>query len=233
MVASCVSKLGRFGTGLQHVYHHLALLVRHRPAQNNLSVTWYVWLHVWFFIPWWISLPSRSVSADLCSFVSQNLAKPLLYVSLLQSQNLSDISILCNYVHLQKLEVPHNKIKGDFMLLASFNVHILLFSSGLNLLMQLKSWISRSILCEPHAFPRDPGRFPQWNHQLFWIPATQESDGRTLNWQDKTAFDCWLGLFSFVLFPQDRPGFTLPICSHSEYAYEASAALGWQWTIAN
>ncbi|KAG7222224.1 hypothetical protein INR49_016638, partial [Caranx melampygus] len=28
-----------------------------------------------------------------------------------QSHNLSDISVLCNYVHLQKLEVPHNKIK--------------------------------------------------------------------------------------------------------------------------
>uniref|UniRef100_A0A3Q3VPA9 Guanylate kinase-like domain-containing protein n=1 Tax=Mola mola TaxID=94237 RepID=A0A3Q3VPA9_MOLML len=50
-VASCVSKLGRFGTGLQHVYHHLSLL------------------------------------------------------------NLRDVSILCNYIHLQKLEVPHNKIK--------------------------------------------------------------------------------------------------------------------------
>ncbi|XP_019947726.2 leucine-rich repeat and guanylate kinase domain-containing protein isoform X1 [Paralichthys olivaceus] len=29
----------------------------------------------------------------------------------LPSHNLSDISILCNYVHLQKLELPHNKIK--------------------------------------------------------------------------------------------------------------------------
>uniref|UniRef100_A0A3Q3VV47 Guanylate kinase-like domain-containing protein n=1 Tax=Mola mola TaxID=94237 RepID=A0A3Q3VV47_MOLML len=27
------------------------------------------------------------------------------------SQNLRDVSILCNYIHLQKLEVPHNKIK--------------------------------------------------------------------------------------------------------------------------
>ncbi|XP_070848331.1 leucine-rich repeat and guanylate kinase domain-containing protein isoform X2 [Chaetodon trifascialis] len=53
MVSSCVSNLGRFGTGLQHLYHHL-------------------------------SLPSH---------------------------NLSDISVLCNYVHLQKLELPHNKIK--------------------------------------------------------------------------------------------------------------------------
>ncbi|XP_076578508.1 leucine-rich repeat and guanylate kinase domain-containing protein [Chaetodon auriga] len=53
MVSSCVSNLGRFGTGLQHLYHHL-------------------------------SLPSH---------------------------NLSDISVLCSYVHLQKLELPHNKIK--------------------------------------------------------------------------------------------------------------------------
>ncbi|XP_041820380.1 leucine-rich repeat and guanylate kinase domain-containing protein [Chelmon rostratus] len=53
MVSSCVSNLGRFGTGLQHLYHHL-------------------------------SLPSH---------------------------NLSDISVLSNYVHLQKLELPHNKIK--------------------------------------------------------------------------------------------------------------------------
>ncbi|XP_042367530.1 leucine-rich repeat and guanylate kinase domain-containing protein isoform X2 [Plectropomus leopardus] len=29
----------------------------------------------------------------------------------LPSQNLQDISVLCNYVHLQKLELPHNKIK--------------------------------------------------------------------------------------------------------------------------
>ncbi|XP_054481035.1 leucine-rich repeat and guanylate kinase domain-containing protein [Anoplopoma fimbria] len=29
----------------------------------------------------------------------------------LPSQDLSDISVLCNYVHLQKLELPHNKIK--------------------------------------------------------------------------------------------------------------------------
>ncbi|XP_029351560.1 leucine-rich repeat and guanylate kinase domain-containing protein [Echeneis naucrates] len=29
----------------------------------------------------------------------------------LPSHNLSDISVLCNYVHLQKLELPHNKIK--------------------------------------------------------------------------------------------------------------------------
>uniref|UniRef100_A0A3Q3AVQ0 Leucine-rich repeats and guanylate kinase domain containing n=1 Tax=Kryptolebias marmoratus TaxID=37003 RepID=A0A3Q3AVQ0_KRYMA len=27
------------------------------------------------------------------------------------SHNLSDISVLCNYIHLQKLELPHNKIK--------------------------------------------------------------------------------------------------------------------------
>ncbi|XP_070710191.1 leucine-rich repeat and guanylate kinase domain-containing protein [Pempheris klunzingeri] len=53
VVSSCVSNLGRFGTGLQHLYHHL-------------------------------SLPSH---------------------------DLSDISVLCSYVHLQKLELPHNKIK--------------------------------------------------------------------------------------------------------------------------
>ncbi|XP_050933496.1 leucine-rich repeat and guanylate kinase domain-containing protein isoform X2 [Lates calcarifer] len=53
VVSSCVTHLGRLGTGLQHSYYHL-------------------------------SLPSH---------------------------NLSDISILCNYVHLQKLELPHNKIK--------------------------------------------------------------------------------------------------------------------------
>ncbi|KAG7233845.1 hypothetical protein INR49_006522, partial [Caranx melampygus] len=53
LVSSCVTHLGRLGTGLQHSYHQL-------------------------------SLPSH---------------------------NLSDISVLCNYVHLQKLEVPHNKIK--------------------------------------------------------------------------------------------------------------------------
>ncbi|XP_023284961.1 leucine-rich repeat and guanylate kinase domain-containing protein [Seriola lalandi dorsalis] len=53
LVSTCVTQLGRFGTGLQHLYHHL-------------------------------SLPSH---------------------------NLCDISVLCNYVHLQKLEVPHNKIK--------------------------------------------------------------------------------------------------------------------------
>lgn len=43
-----------------------------------------------------------------------------------QSHNLSDISVLCNYVHLQKLEVPHNKIKGNVsvFLLCSF-VHFL------------------------------------------------------------------------------------------------------------
>uniref|UniRef100_A0A7N8YAB7 Leucine-rich repeats and guanylate kinase domain containing n=1 Tax=Mastacembelus armatus TaxID=205130 RepID=A0A7N8YAB7_9TELE len=34
-----------------------------------------------------------------------------LYYSLFQSRNLSDISILCNYVNLQKLELQHNKIK--------------------------------------------------------------------------------------------------------------------------
>ncbi|KAM9334647.1 leucine-rich repeat and guanylate kinase domain-containing protein [Symphorus nematophorus] len=53
MVSRCVPNLGRFGTGLQHLYHHL-------------------------YLP---------------------------------SHNLNDISILCNYVHLQKLELPHNKIK--------------------------------------------------------------------------------------------------------------------------
>nr|XP_046235380.1 leucine-rich repeat and guanylate kinase domain-containing protein isoform X3 [Scatophagus argus] len=53
MVSTCVSKLGHFGTGLQHFYHHL-------------------------------SLPRRK---------------------------LTDISVLCSYIHLQKLEVPHNKIK--------------------------------------------------------------------------------------------------------------------------
>ncbi|XP_078099173.1 uncharacterized protein lrguk isoform X2 [Sander vitreus] len=53
VVSSCMSNLGRVGTGLQHLYHHL-------------------------------SLPSH---------------------------DLSDISVLCNYVHLQKLELPHNKIK--------------------------------------------------------------------------------------------------------------------------
>ncbi|XP_051247919.1 leucine-rich repeat and guanylate kinase domain-containing protein isoform X2 [Dicentrarchus labrax] len=53
MVSGNMSNLGRFGTGLQHLYHHL-------------------------------SLPSY---------------------------NLSDISVLCKYVHLQKLELPHNKIK--------------------------------------------------------------------------------------------------------------------------
>ncbi|XP_044042608.1 leucine-rich repeat and guanylate kinase domain-containing protein isoform X2 [Siniperca chuatsi] len=53
VVASYVSNLGRFGPGLQHLYHHL-------------------------------SLPNH---------------------------NLSDISVLCSYVHLQKLELPHNKIK--------------------------------------------------------------------------------------------------------------------------
>ncbi|XP_031169529.1 leucine-rich repeat and guanylate kinase domain-containing protein isoform X3 [Sander lucioperca] len=53
VVSSCMSNLGRVGTGLQHLYHHL-------------------------------SLPSH---------------------------DLNDISVLCNYVHLQKLELPHNKIK--------------------------------------------------------------------------------------------------------------------------
>ncbi|XP_034719341.1 leucine-rich repeat and guanylate kinase domain-containing protein isoform X4 [Etheostoma cragini] len=53
VVSSCMSNLGRVGTGLQHLYHQL-------------------------------SLPSH---------------------------DLSDISVLCNYVHLQKLELPHNKIK--------------------------------------------------------------------------------------------------------------------------
>ncbi|XP_070785279.1 leucine-rich repeat and guanylate kinase domain-containing protein [Enoplosus armatus] len=53
VVSSSVSNLGRFGTGLQHLYQHL-------------------------------SLPSH---------------------------NLCNISVLCNYVHLQKLELPHNKIK--------------------------------------------------------------------------------------------------------------------------
>ncbi|XP_040886596.1 leucine-rich repeat and guanylate kinase domain-containing protein [Toxotes jaculatrix] len=53
VVSSSVNHLGRFGTGLQHMYHHL-------------------------------SLPNH---------------------------NLSDISILCSYVHLQKLELPHNKIR--------------------------------------------------------------------------------------------------------------------------
>ncbi|XP_074481637.1 leucine-rich repeat and guanylate kinase domain-containing protein isoform X2 [Sebastes fasciatus] len=53
VVSSCVSNLGRLGTGLQHLYHHL-------------------------------SLPS---------------------------QDLRDVSVLCNNVHLQKLELPHNKIK--------------------------------------------------------------------------------------------------------------------------
>ncbi|XP_035466252.2 leucine-rich repeat and guanylate kinase domain-containing protein isoform X2 [Scophthalmus maximus] len=53
VVSSCVTHLGRFGSGLQHLYHQL-------------------------------SLPSH---------------------------NLCDVSILCSYVHLQKLELPHNKIK--------------------------------------------------------------------------------------------------------------------------
>lgn len=33
------------------------------------------------------------------------------YVSI-QGRNLNNVSILCNYVHLQKLELPYNKIKG-------------------------------------------------------------------------------------------------------------------------
>ncbi|KAM7367131.1 hypothetical protein PAMP_015055 [Pampus punctatissimus] len=55
VVSSCISHLGRIGTGLQYLYHHL-------------------------------SLPSR---------------------------NLRDVSILSSYVHLQKLELPHNKIKDN------------------------------------------------------------------------------------------------------------------------
>ncbi|XP_040928280.1 leucine-rich repeat and guanylate kinase domain-containing protein isoform X3 [Betta splendens] len=38
---------------------------------------------------------------------------PPLYQLSLPSQNLSDVSILRNYAHLQKLELPHNKIKVD------------------------------------------------------------------------------------------------------------------------
>ncbi|XP_056281447.1 leucine-rich repeat and guanylate kinase domain-containing protein [Pseudoliparis swirei] len=53
VVSRCVSNIGRLGTGLQHVYHHLCL----------------------------------------------------------PNQDLSDISVLCSYVHLQKLQLSHNKIK--------------------------------------------------------------------------------------------------------------------------
>nr|XP_043887034.1 leucine-rich repeat and guanylate kinase domain-containing protein isoform X2 [Solea senegalensis] len=53
LISRRISQMGRFGIGLQHLYHHLAL----------------------------------------------------------PNYNLSDVSILCSYVHLQKLELPHNKIK--------------------------------------------------------------------------------------------------------------------------
>ncbi|XP_024861402.1 leucine-rich repeat and guanylate kinase domain-containing protein isoform X2 [Kryptolebias marmoratus] len=52
--------------------------------------------------------------------VSSNLTQPGSFCVKLQhiyhylslpSHNLSDISVLCNYIHLQKLELPHNKIK--------------------------------------------------------------------------------------------------------------------------
>lgn len=43
--------------------------------------------------------------------------------SFLQSHNLRDVSVLRNYVHLQKLELPHNKIKGD-ILFQSYDLHL-------------------------------------------------------------------------------------------------------------
>lgn len=38
MVSSHVSNLGRFGTGLQHVYHNLSLPVRPETTQTHLYI---------------------------------------------------------------------------------------------------------------------------------------------------------------------------------------------------
>lgn len=56
----------------------------------------------------------ESCSTSRC-FISIEAALHSASTSLpLQSQSFSDISVLCSYIHLQKLEVPGNKITGDF-----------------------------------------------------------------------------------------------------------------------
>ncbi|KAM9328400.1 uncharacterized protein lrguk [Pholidichthys leucotaenia] len=53
-----------------------------------------------------------TVSPSCCSpRVAGSLSSNVKDNEEMESHNLSDISVLCSYVHLQKLELPHNKIK--------------------------------------------------------------------------------------------------------------------------
>lgn len=88
----------------------------------------------------------------------------------------------------------------------------------------------RFVLHQPHAASHHPGCFTQSNLRLFWFPATSKSQGNTRPWTDRIGPH--LASF-FVLFPHDGLGFTSPICSPSEYAYKALAALEWHWTFTN
>ncbi|XP_041833005.1 LOW QUALITY PROTEIN: leucine-rich repeat and guanylate kinase domain-containing protein [Melanotaenia boesemani] len=55
---------------------------------------------------------SELVSSSISKLGRFGIEQQHMYHSLsLPRQNLCDISVLCNYVHLQKLELPHNKIK--------------------------------------------------------------------------------------------------------------------------
>lgn len=65
-------------------------------------------LFFWECKPRWSCSTSRWFISIEAALYSAPTSHPL------QSQSFSDISVLCSYIHLQKLEVPRNKITGDF-----------------------------------------------------------------------------------------------------------------------
>lgn len=151
------------------------------------------------FVPWLLSScghlllllffesasPAKAIQLHAGSFQLKRLLHSGPTSHPLQSQSFSDISVLCSYIHLQKLEVPRNQITGDFLSRQSHDASSHGFTFGCFSSSPRLLGPARSLLRQSHAVPRHLGRVSQRNRRLLWIQAAQELEGKrrkTLKW---------------------------------------------------
>uniref|UniRef100_A0A3B4YIM3 Leucine rich repeats and guanylate kinase domain containing n=1 Tax=Seriola lalandi dorsalis TaxID=1841481 RepID=A0A3B4YIM3_SERLL len=109
-VSTCVTQLGRFGTGLQHLYHHLSLPVRHMPTQTAFVnvIIWLANLSCVSNMPYLVILDASH--NEISNFFGFQPPKNLKEVNFSHNR-ITKMKDLSAYSSLSKLDLDYNSFR--------------------------------------------------------------------------------------------------------------------------